>query len=75
MVIKKFNFSIFDRKRDNLRLIISEILITIGLFAFYPLINDKSENEVNRTRATWLIIYMFLGNLFLHIIMIISEEI
>lgn len=74
-MIYKFDYQVFIRKRDNLRIFISEILILLGLFGFYPLISDKSEDEITRTRATWLILYMFLGNMGLHIVMILIEEI
>ncbi|KRW99700.1 Insulin-like growth factor binding protein, N-terminal [Pseudocohnilembus persalinus] len=69
------SFSIFLRKRDNIRAFLSEFLTFLGVCGFYLMISDTSEDEGRRTRISLFCIFIFMLIFLLHFFFLAGEEI
>lgn len=63
----------FLDRRDNFKMIISEILMLIATILLYFYENDLVEDEEIRINSFYVVIYLFLTNLIIHDLFLFIE--
>lgn len=66
VVVAFLKYKFFKLKRENIRIIISETLIFIGIGTCYFLLDDKSEDEHYRLKYSWIVLGCLLSSLMVH---------